>query len=104
MTVVRRYFESGDWWNLRPAQKLLAEQPGAEDSRRFIAVARTKADDWTACYLPAGGTIRLQPEAAAGSSARWFDARNGRWSPATPEPDASFTAPSSDDWVLDLRR
>jgi hypothetical protein len=108
MTILRRYFESGDWWALRPAQDLLSGQPGDDDARRFIAVARTLIGDWTAAYLPTGGSIQLHPGAATDSSARWFDPRNGHWlaaEPATATAERlSFTAPSDGDWVLDLRR
>ena len=93
---------------LRPALDLLLEQPGADDARRFIAVARTLVGDWTTAYLPTGGTIHLYLDAAMDCSARWFDPGNGHWLAAEPATAIaerlSFTAPSDDDWVLDLRR
>ncbi len=109
MSIARRYFESGEWWNLFPAQDLLAEQPGVQDARRFIAAARTASHDWTVAYLPAGGErVRLNPGAATGASARWFDPRTGHWNAATTTKEAdgqqSFVAPDAGDWVLDLRR
>jgi hypothetical protein len=71
-------------------------------------VARTLAGDWTVAYLPAGGTIQLRTGATTDRSARWFDPRNGHWLAAEPAlataERLSFTAPSADDWVLDLRR
>jgi Protein of unknown function (DUF4038)/Domain of unknown function (DUF5060)/Putative collagen-binding domain of a collagenase len=109
MTILRRYFESGEWWKLRPAQDLLADQPGTYDARQFVAAARTESRDWTVVYLPEGGSsIRLNSGAASGASARWFDPRNGHWSVVEPIPEAdgrqSFVAPEAGDWVLDLRR
>ena len=108
MTIARRYFESGDWWRLRPAQGLLLEQPGAEDARQFIAAARSGNGDWTVVYLPIGGAVRLHDVAASGASTRWFDPRNGHWHDAHPVQEAdgvsSFVAPDANDWVLDLRR
>ena len=108
MTIARNYFESGDWWRLRPAQDLLVEQPGADDSRHFVAAGRTEDGDWTVVYFPVGQEIRLQPGAVDGTSARWFDPRNGHWSPAQatagPDGQSSFVAPDERDWVLDLRR
>jgi hypothetical protein len=108
MTILRAYFASGDWWRLRPAQHLLAEQPGANDARRFIAAGRTEDGAWTVAYLPAGGTVRLHGDAADGGSARWFDPRTGHWAAAHAEDEGDhewvFAAPSADDWVLDLRR
>ena len=108
MTVLRRYLESGDWWRLRPAPWLLAEQPGAADARAHVAAGRTEAGDWTTLYTPRGGTLHLRAGIADGASARWFDPRNGHWHPATPAATAdggvAFAAPSGADWVLDLRR
>jgi hypothetical protein len=107
MTILKHYFASGDWPRLRPAQDLLIDQPGDDDARHFVAVARTEGGEWTTSYLPVGGAIRLSPGAAEGASARWFDPRHGHWLPAA-SADAdgalAFVAPSADDWVLDLRR
>jgi hypothetical protein len=108
MTVAKNYFASGEWWRLRPAQDLLAEQPGTDDAGRFIAAARTESNDWTVVYLPKGGEVRLKSGVANGASARWFDPRNGHWSVAGCEEDGdgreTFVAPDGGDWVLDLRR
>jgi hypothetical protein len=108
MTIARRYFETGEWWHLRPAQDLLAEQPGKDDAHRFVAAARTSFGDWTVVYLPVGESIRLKPGVATSTSARWFDPRTGCWLVANPVDDSdgqqSFVAPESGDWVLDLRR
>ncbi len=108
MAILRRYLESGEWWSLRPAQHLLAEQPGAEDARHFVAGARTVSGDWAVFYLPCGGLIRLQPGVADRGSSRWFNPRTGHWSTARPvdEPDGQqvFVAPDVGDWVLDVRQ
>jgi hypothetical protein len=108
MTILRRFIESGEWWRLRPAQHLLAEQPGDCDARRFVAVARTDSRDWTVCYIPGGEPLRLRPGVADSGSARWFDPRTGHWSAARPvdEPGGQqvFVASGDGDWVLDVRR
>ena len=103
MTIARHYFESGDWWRLRPAQDLLADQPGASDVRAYVTAGRTAAGDWTVVYLPIGQTVRLEPGATDGASARWFNPRNGHWLAAEPAGDGAFKAPDASDWVLDLR-
>jgi hypothetical protein len=108
MTIARHYFESGDWWNLRPAQDLLTEQPGIDDVRQFVAAGRTTSGDWAVVYLPIGQAIQLAADASTGISARWFDPRNGHWHDAEPSAATGgqvlFVAPDADDWVLDLRR
>ena len=108
MAILRRFFESGEWWRLRPAQAILAEQPGADDARRFVAAGRTEPGDWTVVYLPRGGPIRLHPGRAGDASARWFDPRTGHWSAAEAVINAdgttTFVTPDDRDWVLDLRQ
>ncbi|MGH2618242.1 MAG: DUF4038 domain-containing protein, partial [Thermomicrobiales bacterium] len=108
MTILHNFFASGDWWKLRPAQEILAEQPGDDDARRFIAAARTENGDWTVVYLPTGDSVCLHPGAANGTSARWFDPRTGHWAAAIPVDGAgggdAFVPPDARDWILDLRQ
>jgi hypothetical protein len=108
MTITRRFFASGEWWKLRPAQDLLADQPGVDDVRRFVTAAHTASGDWTVIYLPLGGPLRLNPGVANDASARWFDPRDGRWLAAryveASDGQQTFVAPDGRDWVLDLRR
>ena len=106
-SIMRRYFESGSWWLLRPTQELLLEQPGADDARHFVTAASTPVGDWTVVYAPTGGPIRLRGNAGSLGSARWFDPRAGFWRAASSVADGqglTFSAPDRDDWVLDLRR
>jgi hypothetical protein len=108
MATVRRYFESGPWWELRPANDLILDQPGTADVLRFQLAARTDDGRWTTVYTPLGGTITVDGDAVAGRSARWFDPRTGIWQAASPERDEGskgviFRVPDDDDWVLDLR-
>jgi hypothetical protein len=108
MTTMRRFFESGPWWLVRPAPELLLAQPGTDDATRFIAVGRTEDGAWTMAYAPVGDSIILTEESMSPSaSARWFDPRTGHWRPATAEaattPGVAFRPPDDDDWVLDIR-
>ena len=107
MTVLRRYFESGPWWRLRPAQEILRTQPGTADVLRFLTAARTDDGAWTIVYAPLGGSIELARDAVGGRSARWFDPRTGSWRSAVAgealSERATFVAPDGDDWILDLR-
>jgi hypothetical protein len=96
-------FTSLEWWRLVPAPELLAEQPGRQDPRRFIAVARAQGAEWALAYMPEGGRIRLRIEGLPKPMiGRWFNPRNGRWEGETDIEDKgdSLTAPDSSDWVL----
>jgi hypothetical protein len=108
MAIVRRYFESGPWWELRPAAELLLQQPGTADVLQFQTAGRTEDRSWTAIYTPIGGRIELASDAVTNRSARWFDPRTGAWHAARPDSDSPegrmvFVAPDDNDWVLDLR-
>lgn len=96
-------FTSLEWWRLRPAPELLAEQPGTQDPRKFIAVAKAQGAAWALAYIPEGGRIALQTEGLPRSMVgRWFNPRNGRWQGETAITSASsiLTAPDTHDWVL----
>ncbi|RMH65228.1 MAG: DUF4038 domain-containing protein [Bacteroidetes bacterium] len=100
MTHVAELMSTIDWWRLRPAQNLLADQPGRDDPARFVGAARTAARDLALLYLPVGGSVRLSE--AAGTTAYWFDPRTG----ARHEVEGSrqtYTAPDDQDWLLVLR-
>jgi hypothetical protein len=102
MTRLRAFFESGPWTALRPAQHVLAEQPGAADPRRFIAVAQTTGGDWTVAYLPMGGAVRFA--AAPAGRASWVDPRTGASRGASGADGRTFVAPDEQDWIFAARR
>ena len=103
MTVLKALFESLPWWQLRPAQALLAEQPGHENPRRYVAVAATDDGSTVVAYLPEGGEIRLRGLAQA-LHAQWFDPLAGTSVDAgNVSGAAALTAPEGQDWVLLLR-
>lgn len=97
MTLLKRCFEALPWWELRPAQELLAAQPGQDNPNRYQTVAATSDRSVVVAYLPVGGEVALQglPE---GLTARWFDPRIGEYLAA-----ATFVAPDEQDWVLVLQ-
>ncbi len=88
------FFASLDWTALRPAQYLLAAQPGDADPNRFIATAQS-ADGAVVVYTPGGDPIRLTRSLSA---ARWYNPRTGEWTDAGS--GADFTPTDEADWVL----
>jgi hypothetical protein len=101
MKHLKHLFSSLRWWTLVPAQEWLAEQPGSEDPRLFIAVARSSEGRWAIAYMPGGRTVRLVSDAVRGFDGfRWFNPRTGKWTPVQRMRSESFLAPDSLDWVL----
>lgn len=101
-----KFFTSIKWWELRPAQGLLAVQPGADDPNRFVTVSQGEKGDLLVAYLPVGGTIELKTETLKHPlRARWFDPRTGKWTEIgkVASPTQRFAAPDAGDWVLCVR-
>jgi hypothetical protein len=104
MTHLARYFTSIDFGRLRPAPDAVANQPGRDEPRRFIAAARTDQRDLLVLYVPEdravdvnGGMLPPDPQAS------WFNPRTGETSAAVGEQaDGArrFRTPSEGDWIL----
>lgn len=104
MEVLAEFFTSLPWWELRPRQEILAEQPGAEDPFRHIAAAQTQDGKVTVLYLPVGGEAALKPGLLTErASAEWVDPRTGKRQAASPGAEGRYAAPSGEDWLLLIR-
>ncbi len=88
------FFAEIDWPALRPAQHLLAEQPGDAQPNRFIAAAQSEAGV-VVVYTPDGTPLHLTRTL---KRARWYNPRTGLWSEAGA--GTLFTPPTGDDWLL----
>ncbi len=105
MKHLAELFTSLPWWQLRPADDLLAEPTGRADPARQIAAARTDKGDLALFYLPVGGEVTLKPGSLAeGLRAAWFDPRTGQHRPAQQRAPGKFQAPDQQDWLLVLRQ
>ncbi len=106
MQRMAELFTSLPWWTLRPADDLVAVQPGETSAAEFIAAARSSKSDMALFYLPVGGELPLvkSPKELVLSKASWFNPRTGQSQPAPAENQTRFQAPDSQDWVLLLSR
>jgi hypothetical protein len=116
MQHLGKLFRALRWWTLRPAQELLAEQPGAAKGAadRFILAARSETERLVIVYVPEGGDVKLDlPKLGASGDAgggapalvaTWFDPVTGARKPAgrvAPTGPQVWKAPRPDqDWVL----
>lgn len=97
MGYARKLFEKVGFANLRPANVILAEQPGDKDDGQFVACAATSDLKTIVIYSPSG-KIALKPGVIpAGSTKNWFDPRTGETHPADAE---KLSPPGDGDWVL----
>jgi hypothetical protein len=104
MRYMAELFESLPWWRLRPAQSLLAAQPGANNPAQFVSAALSEDGDAAVFYLPVGGAIQIASEALPEGLSRteWFDPRTGERTPAEGA-EGRYQAPGREDWVLVLQ-
>jgi hypothetical protein len=104
MRYLRDAFETIDWWRLRPAPEILAEQPGTEDVRAHILISKTAENDWVAAYTPKGKPVKVKmsglPERLR---AVWYNPRTGDPEAAEPGTDGDtriYETPDEQDWLL----
>jgi hypothetical protein len=103
MTILHRFFASGQWTELRPLPTLLANQPGEKHPGKFVAAAQSKDRTWTVVYLPVGGVIQLKADELPKKwQAYWTDPRTGKSQTANAL-ELRFTAPDQNDWLLEIK-
>jgi len=107
MSYLKKAFEIGDWWRLRPAPELIINQPGDRDIQKFIAVSSTDNRDFTLVYIPVSMPFKLKlktfPKKLKGI---WFDPRTGEYSTqfsVEGDGEKTFTPPKEGDWVMVLK-
>jgi hypothetical protein len=107
MTILRDFFESLDWWRLRPDRCLLGEETSDESFRSYVMSAVADGGDFGLLYLPASSGLDINP-AALGSTVRatWVDPRTGKRDSAgtLPGKPVKVTPPGAGDWLLLLER
>ncbi|MBX7105730.1 MAG: DUF4038 domain-containing protein [Gemmataceae bacterium] len=102
LKMMRDFLDTLPWTEFRPAQELLANQPGARIPERFISVSA--CDKFVLAYIPEGGKIELKPEViVAGATASWYDPRTGKRTDPQPA-TVTMTTPDAKDWVLVIGR
>ncbi len=101
MRLVHELLKTMRWWDMRPDQDLLVEQPGTRNPAKFIAAARSATGDAAMFYLPLGGEVniridRLLPDRPA----IWFDPRSGARHSAEAFEPGKYRIPDEQDWLL----
>jgi hypothetical protein len=103
MYYLKQFFESIEWWSLRPAPELIINQPGKSDPAKFIAAAKSESGNLCVFYIPTGGTVEVNTnDLNFPLNVEWFDPCNGeRISLGTlTEPQPKFTQDTKTDCIL----
>jgi len=104
MTNLASFFNSLEWWRLRPVPQAVVNNPGGQNPRKFVAAASTEKKDLTLVYVPEDRTIEIRMDALPASpEIRWFNPRTGEKSPAVAvvtDTSCQFPTPAEGDWIL----
>jgi hypothetical protein len=98
-----------EWWNLRPANELLVEQPGDVDAQynHFISVVQSLDRQTLMAYIPKASTLKLYNPDHAKYDASWFNPSDNTTTTAeltVATGQLSATPPSDTDYILILKR
>ncbi len=75
--------------------------PGGEEVVPSVVGLRSQESDLAVLYFAAGRRARIKPDPASERvKARWFNPREGEWSPAAVSEGGLFVAPDGQDWTL----
>lgn len=99
------FFQQFEWWNLRPAPELLAEQPGDSIFNHFISVIASENQKTILAYTPRKQNVQLRNSRNLKYVARWFDPVANKYQEAHPEKRDNtlvFMPPFEQDFVLVL--
>ncbi len=107
MKHLRALFSSIDWWRLRPAQEILAHQPGEESVQRTITAARAEEGDLAVIYIPEDRAVEIEMDLFPSAMlSEWFNPRDGSRTPIGKVENKGthkFETPAEGDWVLLLK-
>jgi len=62
-----------EWWNLFPANDILAEQPGEKTFNNWISVVKSPDDETIIVYIPEKSDVKLLNPKGYNYSAQWFN-------------------------------
>jgi len=107
MTKLYEFFNSIEFWRLRPAPELLAAQPGTTEPRRFISAAWTEKKDLAVIYVPEDRMVEVRLDALTSGPGSpdltWVNPRTGERKPGVGLIDATtckMPTPEPGDWLL----
>lgn len=101
-----QFFQQFNWWELRPAQELLLDQPGDEVFNHFIGIVANPARSTILAYTPTQQAVKIRCSMDQKYGARWFDPIKNQYVKASLSYETGYlmaTPPSAQDYVLVLQ-
>ncbi len=107
MGYLAEFMNQFDWWNLYPANEILAEQPGEENFNHWISVVKSPGDETIIAYIPNKAEVKLFNPESYEYSAQWFNPVNNEYSEAKivrGDHTISFKQDFENDMVIVLKK
>ncbi len=82
MGYLARFIQQFDWWNLFPANNILAAQPGEEIFNHWISVVKTADDNTIVAYIPEKGEVTFLNPNNYRYSGQWFNSVTNEYAEA----------------------
>jgi hypothetical protein len=101
------FFNSFDFWRLRPAPVAVVNQPGAQAPAKYIAAAKSDQKDLLILYIPEERSVEVKLNLMPNSpNVTWINPRTGEKSPAVAvvtTDTCQFPTPAEGDWILFMK-
>jgi hypothetical protein len=82
MGYLAEFIKKMDWWNLFPANEILAEQPGDSVFNHWISVVKSADDKTIVAYIPEKTEVKLFNPKGIKYTAQWFNPVTNQYSDA----------------------
>ncbi len=83
MGYLAGFFAKLAWWELRPANEILLNQPGKTTYNQWISVAKSPDDGWIVAYIPHKADVKMANPNHFTYTAQWFDPIRNSYSEAS---------------------
>jgi hypothetical protein len=107
MAHLATFFDTIDWWRLRPAPVVVVNNPGTQSPAKYIAGAKSDDKELMVVYVPEDRTVEIKLDLMPSSpNVSWFNPRTGEKSPAVAVVTANtcqFPTPAEGDWILFMK-
>ena len=82
MGYLAEFINQFEWWNLYPANEILAEQPGEKQYNHWISVVKSPDNKTILAYIPHKSKVVLYNPNGYHYSAKWFNPVTNKYSDA----------------------
>ncbi|MCU0362153.1 MAG: DUF4038 domain-containing protein [Bacteroidales bacterium] len=99
------FFNKFEWWNLFPAQDILAVQPGDSIFNQFISILKTPDNRTILAYVPVKSKVIIRKPVDVKYAVSWFNPVRNSWSKGTADDNGIFVSaesPEDSDMLLVL--